>query len=46
MSEDDFVNTLDELAELKVTVPALLETGAGIVGSPEVGEDEGGEGGY
>ena len=25
-----FVNTLEELAELEVTVPALLETGAGI----------------
>ena len=30
MSEDDFVNTMEELAELKVTVPALLETQAGI----------------
>ena len=31
MSEDDFVNTLEELAELKVTVPTLLETWADIV---------------
>ena len=31
LSEDDFINTLEELAELEVTVPALLETGAGIV---------------
>ena len=31
MSEDDIVNTLVELAQLEMTVPALLETGAGIV---------------
>ena len=31
MSEDDIVKTLVELAQLEMTVPALLETGAGIV---------------
>ena len=31
LSEDDIVNILLELAKLKITVPALHETGAGLV---------------